>query len=950
MHRLVGMLFPSRVNSCIWAALAVQLFVGGSMDAAPTSGRIVEAETQIPIEGAVVRVQATAPFAVTDSNGGFTLEISDRPFFILTAAKEGYINNASYSGVVGATDITIELTPVPAERIEGVPPYSPPIACAGCHLVQSAEWSGGDSSRPSRHATAGRNLWVRDLYDGSGTPGGEAGYVFVRDSPILSDEVNPSGLHRSGLCAECHLPSLAALSEIPGTLKLSDATAESVEGSPERDAYENGIFCAVCHQIAEVNDNLGRTAFFGNIEPTLGDPGLQYGPLDDAVIDIPLQMRASFNPLFKDSKMCAGCHEYNMDHDFDDDFEEPESPPGQNTYSEWLGSAYAVEGENFKSCQDCHMPPAQGDPAVICVFGGPTRDASAGHSHRFEGTTLPYLQAAVEIVVDAVRDGGQVHAKVDVSNVGAGHDFPTGVTVRNAMLIVRARTTSGDQLPPLAGTSLIPDWGGVGDDPNDYGGTPGRGYAKILRSHDDRERVLFIDAVELVSNTRIPAMETDSSEYFFDLSGFEGEEIHVTAKIIYRRAWKDLAETKGWIGGLDAQGYPYEGDVHVKSATVALGVDTPTPTPTPLPGCDSGYYLLDSYGGRHLVGNPPVIAGPLYFGYDIARDLERGRSGGPTSLLQHDLVVLDGAGVVHFIAAETAPFGQDFFFPASEAFPGGRAIDLVMTEDSLGCWVLTDFGGVYRAGSAKGENPSLVPGTDALGLGLDLPISGDLRDSGFPNPGGATLRAVSLLVVDEDADSTAEGYVVLDSMGGRHAFDDSGNPIDAGFSTGADPDSPRRLLDPGALVWPFFQGLDIARDLELHPSGAGVVLLDGWGGIHPVPADEESNPVYFANNRTSNSDPTPLSPVGLPYISAGFDDPRTEVDESDPLVIGADAASIFQDLEFTSCEGGLYVLDRFGGLFGLGAARLNPDELRTPFEGSPYFFPAPLARDMEVFD
>ncbi|MCA9443242.1 MAG: FG-GAP repeat protein, partial [Candidatus Omnitrophica bacterium] len=96
-------------------------------------------------------------------------------------------------------------------------------------------------------------------------------------------------------------------------------------------------------------------------------------------------------------------------------------------------------------------------------------------------------------------------------------------------------------------------------------------------------------------------------------------------------------------------------DPFIPSATVPLrgfGITpSPTPTSTPTvtftpgnaPPCDSGYYVLDSYGGRHRVGNPALITGSIYFGEDIARDLEKAtvQVGEATDL---DLVVLDGAG------------------------------------------------------------------------------------------------------------------------------------------------------------------------------------------------------------------------------------------------------------------------------------------------------------------
>jgi formylglycine-generating enzyme required for sulfatase activity len=129
------------------------------------------------------------------------------------------------------------------------------------------------------------------------------------------------------------------------------------------------------------------------------------------------------------------------------------------------------------------------------------------------------------------------------------------------------------------------------------------------------------------------------------------------------------------------------------------------------------------------------------------------------------------------------------------------------------------------------------------------------------------------------------------------------------------------------------------------------VILDGWDGIHPVPVDNEDNPVYFANNRVSNADDTPLQTVGLPYVTKGFDDPDTDdVDESNSSLIGYDVASIFTDIEFSAgCKDGMFTLDKFGGVFALGSTRPNPTEPVPGFGNSPYFFPFLYAEDMEVF-
>ncbi|MCA9450273.1 MAG: hypothetical protein KC931_24335, partial [Candidatus Omnitrophica bacterium] len=377
--------------------------------------------------------------------------------------------------------------------------------------------------------------------------------------------------------------------------------------------------------------------------------------------------------------------------------------------------------------------------------------------------------------------------------------------------------------------------------------------------------------------------------------------------------------------------------------------DTPTATPTEPVPCDSGYYILDIFGGRHRVGNPEIITGELYFGQPIARDMEKVFLDQFSNSDSHglDLVVLDGFGAAHFVAHPVV-VQQEFYFPGTTEFPGGRAVDIEVTTDGLGFWVLTDYGAIFRAGTAQdlGE-PALVGSTGMMGtLGYDIPTPPDFRQYLNVADGGAVLRAVSLFVVDVNGDNDPDGFVIIDSMGGHYHYDGDGNPIPGGAFSGEPADSPLKLLDPdmnnGGYAWPFFPGLDIARDAEIHPSKQGVIILDGWGGIHPVPVDVESNPVYFANNRVSNADPTPIYMVGLPYIVTGFDNPETPEDEGDASTYGIDAASIFKDLEYCG-DGtdGFYTLDGFGAIFAFGTSRPDPQVLLGPFPGGPYFFPCP---------
>jgi len=381
-----------------------------------------------------------------------------------------------------------------------------------------------------------------------------------------------------------------------------------------------------------------------------------------------------------------------------------------------------------------------------------------------------------------------------------------------------------------------------------------------------------------------------------------------------------------------------------------------TPRPTATPGCDSGLYLLLTTGQIQRAGNPPLINGGFMFGGDLARDMERAVSNNGTEE-KPDLVVLDGSGVTHFVENAADDIPQDFLFPPTPEFPIGRAVDLVVSRSSEGLWVLTDYGGIYRAGDTKDSaEGALVPGTAQLGaLGYDVPI-GFMRDPRMANPGGASIRAVALIVIDVKAPfNRADGYIVIDSLGAHYSFNPDGTRVMAGIAENAPMNDPVKLLDPdperGGYVWPYFAGLDIARDAELYPeTQEGLVVFDGWGGIHPVPVDVRSNAVFFTRNEDPNAPPgTLITTVGMPYLVIGFDDPETQQDEGDANTYGADAYSIFNDFEFSAgCpDGGFYTLDKFGAVYVFGSARTMPDWL-FPAWRIPYVT-SQNAQDIELF-
>ena len=94
---------------------------------------------------------------------------------------------------------------------------------------------------------------------------------------------------------------------------------------------------------------------------------------------------------------------------------------------------------------------------------------------------------------------------------------------------------------------MIPEWGGVGPTADDYAGRPGKGYAKVL---EERWTGIVPTAAYwrptiLREDTRLPAGAADVTRYEFAGPG-GSRDVTIAAKVVYRRAFKDLAIRKGW--------------------------------------------------------------------------------------------------------------------------------------------------------------------------------------------------------------------------------------------------------------------------------------------------------------------------------------------------------------------------------------------------------------------
>lgn len=175
-------------------------------------------------------------------------------------------------------------------------------------------------------------------------------------------------LEKADRCVYCHAPLQAQFDEYKGKSKTQ--------------LLNEGVNCAACH----IRD------------------GKFWSGQDSSDI----WHQTEKNDLFKSSKYCAGCHQFNLDHTVNGRTEVTDLN-AQNTFREW--ESYQQKG-GTKTCQQCHMPDGR---------------------HLFQGAhTIEMLKSSISLQV--VRSKNILLFRFQSQNVG--HNVPTGDVFRNFQLQV----------------------------------------------------------------------------------------------------------------------------------------------------------------------------------------------------------------------------------------------------------------------------------------------------------------------------------------------------------------------------------------------------------------------------------------------------------------------------------------------------------------------------------
>jgi cytochrome c554/c'-like protein len=276
------------------------------------------------------------------------------------------------------------------------------------------------------------------------------------------------------ICLTCHAP----VAYLNGDFGLAKSVTRE------------GVNCDYCHTISKANPDNPYSKYHH-------DTGLtKQGPLKN--VKSPVH-ETLFNPLFKKSTACAGCHEF-------------VGPSGLHlieTFSEWKKSPYSAKGVH---CQNCHMRKVTGKPVAEEILKTPeeeisTHDISAGHalSLREKSLTLD--------IKDVSINRQKVVVIIEIKNQGAGHKIPTGLPTKKIILQVAIKSKNGEiaHIQQKVYQKLIAD-----------------GKGKVITDLVD----LMLDKdLKILSDNRIKPMETRREQFTFFVRETAGK--RVTAEVFF---------------------------------------------------------------------------------------------------------------------------------------------------------------------------------------------------------------------------------------------------------------------------------------------------------------------------------------------------------------------------------------------------------------------------------
>ena len=277
-------------------------------------------------------------------------------------------------------------------------------------------------------------------------------------------------------CSTCHMPMAHITDSFNGAESLIFAPEGYLDPqNPLHKLAADGVSCTACHQIQD--EGLGDFSSFSggfviDAKAPMGARTL-FGRFD--ILQSSQNMMANSSGFISEksahlieSEVCGTCHDLYTQYVTEDGTFSEEWFPEQTPYSEWLNSDYAT----LSTCQDCHMPLAEGSVVLSSMGPGGPRSPFAKHSFvggnsyilgilknfggelgaqagadHFQATlerTLTQLQSntAELIISPPVMEDSLLSFDVSINSF-SGHKLPTGYPSRRVWLHVRIEDGNG---------------------------------------------------------------------------------------------------------------------------------------------------------------------------------------------------------------------------------------------------------------------------------------------------------------------------------------------------------------------------------------------------------------------------------------------------------------------------------------------------------------------------
>jgi len=498
---------------CLSLAVASMVLLFQAVSAYPQSTvkGVVLDESQAPVGGATVRVQATTNKTTTSSDGTFTLDgLTDGLTVTVSAWKQGYYCAKVVGVVPPASQITLNLRRYQTDDNPAYiwVPVTGTNSCYSCKPTVTQIWLDNDA-----HRSSVTNARFFSLYNGSD----------ISNTQVISPGYKLDFPSTAGNCAACHAP--AAALDAPFTTDMN------LVSGIDRDF---GIHCDFCHKVASVYLNPATGLPYPNApgvisldvrRPFPDSPRYQlfFGTFDDD--NVPEE--DTYLPLIARSQWCAACHQFSF-----------WGTPIYQSFKEWKESPFPAMGVE---CQSCHMLPDGVTTNVAPGMGGVERDPLSIHAHTMPGALSELLlQNTVSMTLQTQPLLNTLAVSVTLYNYGAGHQVPTDHPGRHMILTVTVTGGSGQPLVQVGGQQ-VPVWGGA------QAGQPGTAYAKVLRDPISGEYpvVSYWKQTYIVSDSRIPALSSDTKVFQF-FTPQSGGMLKVTAELRFRRNFQAEMDARGW--------------------------------------------------------------------------------------------------------------------------------------------------------------------------------------------------------------------------------------------------------------------------------------------------------------------------------------------------------------------------------------------------------------------